>query len=708
MPKKKTQKSRKKAVREASKSSKPKKLLIVESPTKAKTIKRYLGDEFLVLASKGHIKDLPKSRFGVDIEHGFKPTYVTIHGKSSVIKAIKEAAKRADVIYLGSDPDREGEAIAYHVAQEVRKVGKNDIKRVLFYEITKDEVKKAIENPQEIDMWKVEAQLARRILDRIVGYKVSPLLWKAIHKGLSAGRVQTVALRLIVEREKEIQSFVPQKYWRLIAFFEKDGVRFKAVYQPKIEDEKEAKRLLELARQSEFVVKSFSKSMKSTAPPPPYKTSTLQQDASNKLGFSAKFTMRLAQELYEGVELPDGTMHGLITYMRTDSVRMADKAIAAIRKLVEEQFGKEYLPAKPRKHRDKGTIQGAHEAIRPTEFERTPESLEGALRRELHKLYSLIWRRAVASQMASAKFEVRTAELTGNEGLSLRAEGKILKFDGFYRVLGDKPQDVLLPELVEGEKLKPVEVKLEEKETEPPKRYTEATLIKALEAKGIGRPSTYAPTIATLFEREYIVKDGRALKPTELGILVNDMLIPRFPELFDVNFTAKMEAQLDEVEGGKLHWQELLRRFYEKFSKELEKVESNISELKNASIQVLDEKCPVCGRPLVVRWGRYGKFIACSGYPECRYTRPINDIVEGVKCPKCGSQIARRRSKKGRIYYACVNQDCDFVMFNEPVGVKCPNCGFEIMGRVRKGRFKNKKIILRCPNCGFEMEEESS
>ncbi len=708
MPKKKTQKSRKKAVREASKSSKPKKLLIVESPTKAKTIKRYLGDEFLVLASKGHIKDLPKSRFGVDIEHGFKPTYVTIHGKSSVIKAIKEAAKRADVIYLGSDPDREGEAIAYHVAQEVRKVGKNDVKRVLFYEITKDEVKKAIENPQEIDMWKVEAQLARRILDRIVGYKVSPLLWKAIHKGLSAGRVQTVALRLIVEREKEIQSFVPQKYWRLIAFFEKDGVRFKAVYQPKIEDEKEAKRLLELARQSEFVVKSFSKSMKSTAPPPPYKTSTLQQDASNKLGFSAKFTMRLAQELYEGVELPDGTMHGLITYMRTDSVRMADKAIAAIRKLVEEQFGKEFLPAKPRKHKDKGTIQGAHEAIRPTEFERTPESLEGALRRELHKLYSLIWRRAVASQMASAKFEVRTAELTGNEGLSLKAEGKILKFDGFYRVLGDKPQDVLLPELVEGEKLKPVEVKLEEKETEPPKRYTEATLIKALEAKGIGRPSTYAPTIATLFEREYIVKDGRALKPTELGILVNDMLIPRFPELFDVNFTAKMEAQLDEVEGGKLHWQELLRRFYEKFSKELEKVESNISELKNASIQVLDEKCPVCGRPLVVRWGRYGKFIACSGYPECRYTRPINDIVEGVKCPKCGSQIARRRSKKGRIYYACVNQDCDFVMFNEPVGVKCPNCGFEIMGRVRKGRFKNKKIILRCPNCGFEMEEESS
>ena len=708
MPKKKTQKSRKKAVREASKSSKPKKLLIVESPTKAKTIKRYLGDEFLVLASKGHIKDLPKSRFGVDIEHGFKPTYVTIHGKSSVIKAIKEAAKRADVIYLGSDPDREGEAIAYHVAQEVRKVGKNDIKRVLFYEITKDEVKKAIENPQEIDMWKVEAQLARRILDRIVGYKVSPLLWKAIHKGLSAGRVQTVALRLIVEREKEIQSFVPQKYWRLIAFFEKDGVRFKAVYQPKIEDEKEAKRLLELARQSEFVVKSFSKSMKSTAPPSPYKTSTLQQDASNKLGFSAKFTMRLAQELYEGVELPDGTMHGLITYMRTDSVRMADKAIAAIRKLVEEQFGKEYLPSKPRKHKDKGTIQGAHEAIRPTEFERTPDSLGGALRRELYKLYSLIWRRAVASQMASAKFEVRTAELTGNEGLSLRAEGKILKFDGFYRVLGDKPQDVLLPELVEGEKLKPVEVKLEEKETEPPKRYTEATLIKALEAKGIGRPSTYAPTIATLFEREYIVKDGRALKPTELGILVNDMLIPRFPELFDVNFTAKMEAQLDEVEGGKLHWQELLRRFYEKFSKELEKVESNISELKNASIQVLDEKCPVCGRPLVVRWGRYGKFIACSGYPECRYTRPINDIVEGVRCPKCGSQIARRRSKKGRIYYACVNQDCDFVMFNEPVGVKCPNCGFEIMGRVRKGRFKNKKIILRCPNCGFEMEEESS
>ncbi len=703
--KKKSSKPKKKNTSSSKKTS-PKKLLVVESPTKARTIKKYLGRGFEVVASKGHIKDLPKSRLGVDIEHGFEPDYITIKGKSDVLKKLKKMAARASEVYIGSDPDREGEAIAYHVAKEVEKAGQHNIKRVLFYEITKDAVKKAIKEPQEIDMRKVEAQIARRVLDRLVGYKISPLLWKSVRKGLSAGRVQTVALRLLVEREKEIQAFKPQKYWRLFVYFEKDGVAFKAQFPEKIRTEEEALKLKELAAKGTFRVSHFSKTIKTTSPPPPFKTSTMQQDASSELGFSSRQTMRLAQQLYEGVELPDVGLTGLITYMRTDSVRMAEKAVEQARKVIKETLGEQYLPEKPRKFKDKGTsIQGAHEAIRPTNFSLLPERIASALEPNLFKLYSLIWRRAMASQMAEAKFEVKSLKLEC-EGIELTAEGRTLMFEGFYRVYGRRPQDIKLPDFTVGEELKPVKIELEERQTEPPKRYTEASLIRALEAKGIGRPSTYAPTIATLLDREYVVKEGRALKPTDLGILVADLLIPRFPELFDVGFTAKMEAELDKIEEGQKTRLELLQEFYQKFEKELEKVSAQINEMRQQSVQVLDEKCPLCGRPLVIRWGRYGKFIACSGYPECRYTRPILDVVEGVKCPKCGSDIVRRRSKKGRIYYACSNPKCDFYLFNEPVGVKCPECGYPLMVKVRKGRGKNARTFLRCPECGHEMEFE--
>ena len=705
MPEKKKSQKRKKKASSTAKTSAgtAKKLLVVESPTKAKTIKKYLGRGFEVVASKGHIKDLPKSRLGVDIEHGFEPHYITIKGKSDIIKKLKKLAARASEVYIGSDPDREGEAIAYHVAQEVQKAGQNNVKRVLFYEITKDAVKKAIKEPQEIDMKKVEAQIARRVLDRLVGYKISPLLWKSVRKGLSAGRVQTVALRLLVEREKEIQAFKPQKYWKLYVYFEKDGVRFKAQLPDRIEDREKAEKLKEFAAKSEFRVVAYSKNVNSVSPPPPFKTSTMQQDASNELGFTSRQTMRIAQQLYEGVELPGVGMTGLITYMRTDSVRMADKAVNQAREVIREIFGEEYLPPTPRKFKDKSSaVQGAHEAIRPTDFTVTPESVS-AIEKPLQRLYSLIWRRATASQMADARVEVRNVKLQSGE-LTLVAEGKELVFEGFYRIYGRKPQNVKLPDFSTGETLKPVKVELEERETEPPKRYTEASLIRALEAKGIGRPSTYAPTIATLLDREYVVKEGRALKPTDLGILVADLLIPRFPELFDIGFTARMEEELDKIEEGQKTRLDLLREFYEKFSKELEKVESQIQEMRQQSVQVLDEKCPVCGRPLVIRWGRYGKFIACSGYPECKYTRPIFDVVEGVKCPKCGSDIIRRKSKRGRIYYACSNPECDFYLFNEPVGVKCPKCGYPLMVKVRKGRGKNSKLILRCPECGHEME----
>ena len=722
-----------------------KKVLVVESPSKAKTLKKYLGRGFDVLASMGHVKDLPTSKLGVDIERGFKPHYVILKGKREVLKKIKEAAKKAEVVYLGSDPDREGEAIAFHIAQEIG--SGPEIKRVLFYEITKEEVKRAVENPEEINMDRVYAQQARRILDRLVGYKVSPFLWKVIRRGLSAGRVQTVALRLLCEREEKIRAFVPEVYWVVSAILEKDGVRFKALLKGKkgekagrIKSEEEAKKILEELEKSKFIVEEVRKTEKKIKPPPPYKTSTMQQDAASKLGFSAKYTMMLAQELYEGVDLPEGRL-GLITYMRTDSVRMADRAIASIREIIASDGGEEYLPPRKRVHGDRGKVQGAHEAVRPTYPEKKPETLRGALKSELFRLYNLIWRRAVASQAKEALQEIKKVSISASDYI-LEAEGKKLLFDGFYRFLGEKPSVVLLPELASGDEVKLVKLELERKQTEPPRRYTEATLIQALEAKGIGRPSTYAPTISTLYERKYMEREGRYLKPTELGELVNRILIPRFPEIFDVGFTARMEEELDKVEEGTYSWQELLKDFYERFKAELEKVQNDVEDLKKETMEVTEEKCPLCGRPLVIRWGRYGKFLACSGYPECKYTKPLDEeltdekcpvcgkpmvvrygkngrflacidypkcpgtkpYTTGIKCPRCGKgELIERRSKKGKIFYGCSRYpECDFVVWGRPVEIECPSCGFPILVEKKRG----KSTYYSCPSCGKNFKKK--
>jgi DNA topoisomerase-1 len=679
--------------------------LIVESPTKARTLKRYLGDDVEILASMGHVKDLPPREIGVDVEAGFEPTYELIKEKSKVLREIKSASKKAGRIFLASDPDREGEAIAYHIATELKKTSKAEVKRVLFYEITRDEVRKALKEPQDIDLNKVYAQQARRVLDRLVGYKVSPLLWRTVRKGLSAGRVQTVALRLICTREKEIEAFVPKTFWVLSVVLEKNGVQFKATLRARgkedlrrVEDGDLAKRIFEAIKKGPLTVKSYTVGQRTTNPPPPFKTSTLQQEASVRFNFSPKRTMRIAQELYEGVDLPDGRRRGLITYMRTDSLRLSDKALFAMRKYVKDTFPETYLPSHPRRYRDKGkTVQGAHEAIRPTTAKLAPSELEDALKKDLFKLYSAIWRRAVASQMAEARYEIPKAKITCGD-LTLEAEGRKLMFDGFFKVLGDPPKDIPMPELEVGEELKIVDVVLDERQTEPPPRYSEATLVKTLEEKGIGRPSTYAPTIATLGDRGYSEKLGRFLKPTELGCLVNDILIPRFVELFDVGFTARMEEELDEVEGGQKGWQALLTEFYKSFEKELKAVENDIPKIKKSLVEETEEVCPECDRPLVVRWGRFGKFLSCSGYPKCRYARPLTEPEPtGVKCPDCGKgDIIQKRNRKGQIFYACSNYpECTYTLSGRPVPEPCEKCGHPFVVQSKYG--KGKKTY--CPAC---------
>ncbi len=679
------------------------KLLIVESPTKARTLKGYLGKGFNVLASKGHIKDLPKSRMGIDLEGDFEPHYIVLKEKREIVKKIQEEAKKAEIVYLGSDPDREGEAIAQHIKEEIqKKVSGVPIKRVLFYEITPEEVKNSIKNPGEININLVNAQKARRTLDRIVGYTISPLLWKAIMRGLSAGRVQTVALRLICEREEKIEQFKKTTYYVIRGSFEKNGEKFEAVFQPKkkIENKEEIERLLQEIKNANFLVKNYVKREKYVVPPPPYKTSTLQQDASRILGFPPKKTMQLAQRLYEGVPV-NGKQKGLITYMRTDSLRLADKAIRKIRDYLKKAFGADYVPGRPREYKDNArNVQGAHEAIRPTDMSLSPEVLRGQLEPDLLKLYELIWWRAVASQAKSARVEERSVVIIpwGHESVEFQAKGSRVVFDGFYRVLGKLPEENDLPELRKNEVIKALSLEILEKHTEPPPRYTDATLIKTLEQLGVGRPSTYAPTISTLIERKYVIRRRKTLYPTELGRLVKDVVVPRFPELFDVHFTAKMEEQLDEIENGKVEWKKVVKDFYEKLKVQLEQFRASIKEIREKdATKELDEKCPLCGAPLVERWGRYGKFIACSRYPECRYTRPLNEPEKtGVKCPVCGGELIKRKNKKGQTFYACSNYPkCRFTLSHEPVAIKCPSCGFPLLEKIES----KKGVYYRCPEC---------
>ena len=657
-----------------------KKLIIVESPAKARTLNKYLGKGYQVKASMGHVRDLPKSKLGVDVEDGFKPTYVTIKGKEKVLRELRKAAKEAEEIYLASDPDREGEAIAWHIAQSLTKKDQSKVKRILFYEITKTAVKEALKNPGPIDINKVNAQQARRILDRLVGYSLSPLLWRKVERGLSAGRVQSVAVRLVCEREEEIEKFVSREYWSLTAHLQRPQTPppftaklFK--YQGKKADlpqEGAVKKVLSHLEGATYRVVKVEKKERKDNPKPPFITSTLQQEAARKLGFTAKKTMLLAQQLYEGMDLGEEGPVGLITYMRTDSVRVSPEAQKKARTLIKELWGKEYLPPRAPQYKSKKTAQEAHEAIRPTEPARTPDSLKGVLPIDHWKLYKLIWDRFMASQMKPAVYDVTTADIQAKEAI-FRATGRILKFPG-YTVLYTEGKDdnsqgeeetSTLPPLEEGQELELLKLEPKQHFTQPPPRYTEATLVKTLEEKGIGRPSTYATILSTIQERGYVEKKQKRLYPTILGRTVNELLVKFFPRILDVGFTARMEESLDQIEEGQREWVETLREFYAPFVEELKVAEEKMERVKKTG-KTTDIICDKCGKPMVERWSRHGRFLGCSGYPQCRNIIPLDSNGEQVKkeepdkshpCPRegCDGYLVKRRGRGGRFFYGCSN-----------------------------------------------------
>jgi DNA topoisomerase-1 len=688
------------------------KLVIVESPAKAKTIKRFLGRDFEVIASYGHIKDLPKSRLGVRIDEGFEPEYQLIPSRKKQIKEIKEKSKMAEEIFLASDPDREGEAIAWHIAEEIR--DSRTIKRAVFHEITEKGIKEGINNPRDLDENLYNAQKARRVLDRLVGYKISPLLWDKVKRGISAGRVQSVALKFIVEREKEIEAFVPREYWTISAVFEKDGKRFSAELKTKevIPDELSAKKILEEIKGKEFLVQKVTKKERRVNPPPPYITSTLQQDAFKKLGFTAERTMRIAQTLYEGVDAGPFGRVGLITYMRTDSVRIADEAIGMARQFIEEKFGRDYLPENPRIYKNKESAQDAHEAIRPTDVKISPSSIKDYISKDECKLYEIIWRRFLACQMNPALYESVTAELIcGN--WTFKASGSRLLFDGFKRVYDDKEEgeeEDVLPPLQEGEILKPLDIKLEQHWTKPPPRYNESSLIKELEEKGIGRPSTYATIISTLKKRGYVkVQDGR-FYPTTLGNVVCELLLQHFTDIMDTGFTAKMERELDLVERGEEEWRRTVSNFYSLLKGYLEKAEKEIEVLKGKGIKT-DLKCPLCGGDVVIKIGKNGEFIACRNYPQCSFTSNFKRETDGKivllsgekidgKCPQCGSPLLVKWTKRGQRFIACSSYPSCKWTSPYKTGEKCPSCGADLVERISK----RGKIFTGCeryPECKF-------
>ncbi len=666
-----------------------KKVIIVESPTKAKTLTKMIGKEFKILASKGHIVDLPEERFGISIKNDFKPYFEIIKNKKEVVEYLKKETKDAKVILLGSDPDREGEAIAYHISRILKR---NDSKRVLFYEISKEKVKEAIENPVEIDMNKVYSQFARRVLDRIVGYSTSPLLWKVIKSGLSAGRVQTVALRLIVEREKEREKFIPEKYYEVEVIFGKENIEFSGKLKGKLNSKEEAEEIKEkIEKIGRGIVKGIEERKVNVFPFPPLKTSTLQQECSKRFGFSPEKTMRIAQILYEGKEI-EGVATGLITYMRTDSLRLSDAFMINARKFIKEKFGEDYLPPAPIRYekRDK-FIQGAHEAIRPVNLEMEPEKIKDYLKDDEYKVYELIYKRAVASQAKNALI-LKKKILVSIPDYLFEVEGQMLLFDGFYRIISERPKEFFLPQLFKEEEIKILKVNILEKETEPPPRYTEASLIKKLEELGIGRPSTYAPTIKILFDRGYVKKEQRSIIPTELGMKTIDVILPQFNEIFDYEFTARMEEKLDEIEEGKKEWKEFLREFYEKFAKEVEKFKMEIKNIKERVEEKIGKKCPLCGKELVLKWSRYGQFISCSGYPECKYKEKYGEFI----CPLCKKGFLVKRKGKNGEFYGCSNYpECKFTLKGEIINEKCPECSFEIISKIKK----NKKFYYFCPNC---------
>ncbi len=733
------------------------KLLVVESPTKTKTLKKFLDKEFEVASTGGHIIDLPKSKLGIDIKNNFKPQYVTIEGKKKIVAELKKLSGKASKIYLAPDPDREGEAIAYHVANSIG-ANKSKVLRVTFNEITKKAVLEGIKNAGKINIEKVNAQQARRILDRIVGYRISPILWKTVTMGLSAGRVQSVALRLICEREDEITNFVSREFWRIDGEFknskgEKLTARLIKISGEKAEPENETQTIAicdDIKKQS-FAVSLVKKGSAKRQSPPPFITSSLQQEAFTKLGFNNKKTMLIAQQLYEGVEVGEEGQVGLITYMRTDSFHIADEAKADAAKYIAKNFGENYLPQRVKKYKTKKAAQEAHEAIRPTSINLEPGKIKSYLTKDQFKLYQLIWARFLASQMADAEFKTNTVEITGGKYV-FRAFKQELYFEGYLKVYngtvsGDDDLEKV-PVLKEGTKLTLVELKKEQHFTQPPPRFNAGSLVKELEEKGIGRPSTYAQIISTLTDRKYVNQEQKRFKPTDLGKLVNKILVENFPDIFNTEFTAEMEEELDKIEEGDADWIEVLKDFYEPFAEDLKKVEAITKDIKKQTVEQTDEICDKCGRPLVIKYGRNGRFLACSGYPECKNTKPLNGEVEKTdkKCPNCGApmeirrgrfgrflacsrypecktaesistdvkcpekncdgEILERTSKRGRVFYSCSRYPkCKFVSWYRPVNVSCPACGHYYMLE-KSSRAKGQ--YLYCPSCKHSQSEKES
>lgn len=727
-----------------------KSLVIVESDAKSKTINRFLGQEFIVRASVGHIKNLPKNRLGVDIENGFEPEYITIRGRGKIVQELKRLAQQSHKVYLATDPDREGEAIAYHLATEIEPTNQN-IYRILFHEITEKAVKEALQQPRSIDMEKVEAQKARRVMDRLVGYEASPFLWKTIYRGLSAGRVQSVALRLICEREEEIRNFAPQEYWTLEADFKtKEGQVFSAKLvkiggeEVQIPDEAHMKPHLECLQTLEFVISDQKTKEIERKPYPPYTTSTLQQDAVRKLGMSTRQVMAIAQQLYEGIDFPEGRV-GLITYMRTDSTRLAASAVEEAREYIAENYGVEYVPPKPRKFTNKKTAQDAHEAIRPTSLAFSPQKIGKYLTPSQRKLYELIWNRFLACQMASARFRQHVLEITGGEYL-FRSVGTELLFKGFmqiYEMEEEEEKQINFPSNLQiRDPVWLLELHPEQHFTKPPARFTESSLVKELDALGIGRPSTYAIIISTLLDRKYVARESRSLVPTELGLTVNRILVEQFPDIFNVHFTAQMEEELDQIESGEKNRVEVLRNFYRSFRDSVERAMGRKEEIREFLQPAQGEHCPQCGKALVIKWGRNGRFVACSGYPECKFTRPLEGnsqtdevcdqcgapmviktgrfgrflacsrypeckstkpISTGVNCPQCGGVLVERRTGKGKLFFGCSNYPtCKFATWYRPVPRSCSACGHAYLElHVNKSR-----SFLQCPQCKTVFEEE--
>ena len=683
-------------------------LVIVESPSKAKTIGRYLGPEYTVKASMGHLRDLPKSTMGVDIDNGFLPEYVPMENKAEIINDLRKAAKNAQTVYLATDPDREGEAISWHL-KELLQLPDEKARRVTFNEITQKVVKQSIENPRDIDYALVDAQQARRVLDRIVGYQLSPLLWKKVRRGLSAGRVQSVATRLVVDRENEIRAFQPKEYWSLdvsLALQGKPG-KFVARYygdekKRELANEAQTDAVIRDITGKEFTVTSVKRAQKKRSAAPPFTTSTLQQEASRKLNMTPKRTMAIAQQLYEGVDVAGEGSLGLITYMRTDSLRLSDDAMASAASFIKNRYGKEYYYGKFHVFKTKSGAQDAHEAIRPTHVELDPEKIQGSLTKEQYRLYKLIWSRFLASQMANAVYDTVSID-TACAGHTFRSTHQSLLFSGFIAVYEegrDEDAEAVgspLPELSEGDKAMPTDIKKEQHFTQPPARYTEATLVKAMEEKGVGRPSTYASIVSTIQDREYVNKVEKKLAPTALGEVVTTLMLERFQDIIDVEFTANMENSLDDVEAGKQNWKALLADFYQQFHRQMQDAEAALEGVRiKVPDEVTEEICEVCGRNMVIKIGRFGKFLACPGFPECTNTKPIVEKMPG-RCPKCGSTILKRKSKRGYAYYGCERgAQCGFMSWDVPTAEDCPACGQTMFKKSGRGRMKPFCINESC------------